>query len=365
MDPETKAIAPGTPVTLHRVDGKPLGIASFNPHALIAARRFTRDATTPIDVTFFAGRLHRALKLRDQLYNSPHYRLIHADADGLPGVIIDRYGDALVVQLNTAGAEFLRQPLLDALDEVLSPSVVVLQGDSRARELEGLGSVSEVARGQLDGPIAGQEGHVEFFADLRDGQKTGWFYDQRDNRAYLARLASGARMLDLYCYGGGFGLQAAAAGAAEVIGIDTSSAALDLATQAATKNGTAEICTWQRGEAFQQLEEYAAAKERFGVVVADPPAFVKNRKSLGSGLKGYRKLARLAASVVSPGGFLMLCSCSYHVDTPAFAEECARGISSADRTARCIRSGGAGADHPVHPHLPESSYLKSLLYQLD
>lgn len=365
MDAATKALPPGSPVTLHRVDGKPLGIASFNPHALIAVRRMSDDSTTTIDQSFFAGRLRRALALREKLYASPHYRLVHADADGLPGIIVDRYGDALAVQLNTAGADALLDPLLAALDEVLSPRIIVLQGDEHARAAEGLPPKFDVVKGELAGPVEGQEGEIAFFADLQAGQKTGWFYDQRDNRGYLARLATGGRMLDVYCYGGGFALQAARAGATSVTGVDSSQPALDLAAASAERNELSNKCTWIRSESFKQLEAFAAEKEKFDLVVADPPAFAKNRKSLSTGLRGYRKLARLAAGVVAPGGFLMLCSCSYHVDSAAFAAECARGIAAADRTGRCIRVGGAGADHPAHPHLGESTYLKSMLFQLD
>lgn len=365
IDADAKAVPPGTVVTLHRVDGKRLGVASFNPHALICARLYDLDYKLEIDREFFISRLWRALNMREKFYDAPFYRLAHADADGLPGIVIDRLGDTVVCQLNTAGADLMTEPLLEALDEVIKPACVILRGDRRSRQQEGLEPFQRIAKGTATGPVEGLEDKLRFLADVQDGQKTGWFFDQRDNRLFLAGLVEDANVLDVFCYEGGFALQAALAGARRTMGIDSSQAALDLAAENAKLNGLEEKCSWRRFEAFAALEEYASADRTFDVVVADPPAFAKSKGNLKAGLRGYRKLARMAAAVVKPGGFLMLCSCSHHVDPAAFAAENAAGLNAAGRTGRILRSAGAGPDHPVHPNLPESAYLKSILYQLD
>jgi 23S rRNA (cytosine1962-C5)-methyltransferase len=366
MDPEIKALPPGTVTMLHRVDGKPLGIGSFNPHALIAFRLFSPDpAITEIDRAFLAGRLAAAQALRERLFDAPYYRLVHGDADGLPGLVIDRYGDVLAVQTATAGMESLINPLLDALDSVIAPQAVVLSNDGAFRQIEKLDAYVRVAKGTVDGPLELREGSVRFLADLIGGQKTGWFFDQRDNRAAFAGLARGGRLLDVYCHGGGFAIAAAVAGGGTALGIDRSEPALELARQAADLNGVSEHCTFLRGDGFGELERLGAAGERFDMVAADPPAFVKTKKDLGPGLKAYEKLARLTAALVAPGGILFLASCSHNVSTERFGEAVAAGLRRAGRTGRIIRSGTAGPDHPVHPHLPESSYLKTLFLALD
>jgi len=365
MSAEALALEPGAPAVLNRVDGKALGVGTFNPHTLIAFRLFSTETSTVLDATFMRARLRRALALRVRLFTEPFYRLVHAEADGLPGLVADRFGDALAVQVTTAGMERLLPDVLAAAADVLAPGAVVLRNNSSARRTEELDSYVRLASGDLDGAVEVDEGSLKLFADLMDGQKTGWFFDQRDNRAFMAELAGGARMLDVYCHSGGFAIAGALAGASAVVAIDSSEAALELARRAAAKNGVEGRCVFERGQAFAALECLGQAGKRFGVVVADPPAFVKSRGELKSGLKGYRKLARLAARLVEPGGFLFLASCSHNVDAGAFAQEVGRGMASAGRAGRIIRSAGAGADHPVHPHLPESAYLKTLVLQLD
>jgi 23S rRNA (cytosine1962-C5)-methyltransferase len=365
MDAAAKALPPGTLVTLRKAGGEPMGVASFNAHTLVAARILDRDAQRPIDRAFFAARLESALTLRRRLYAEPYYRLVHAEADGLPGIVADRFGDVLVAQLNTAGMARLEAEWLAACDAVLAPRAILLRNDSPARALEGLEPELRVAQGAIDGPIELVENGARFLADPREGQKTGWFFDQRDNRRFVAGLSRGARVLDLYCYAGGFAIAAAQAGADQVLALDRSEAALALAARSAELNGVGERCRFQRADAFGELSRLGAQGERFDVVIADPPAFVKSKKDLGPGLRGYRKLARLAATLVAPGGLLFIASCSHNVEPPDFAEAVRRGLEDAGRSGRILRSAGAAPDHPVHPWLPESAYLKAQALVLD
>ncbi len=287
MDAAAKALPAGSLVTLHRVDGKPFGVGSFNPGCLIAFRLFTAEAHEAVDAAFVARRLERALTLRERLFDAPYYRLVHGEADGLPGLVVDRFGDALCVQTASAGAEALLPAILAALDAVLAPACVMLRNDGPFRRLEGLEEYSRLAKGRLDGPGEVREGGLMFYADLAAGQKTGWYFDQRPNRAFAAALVGpGDRMLDVYCHSGAFAVAAAAAGAGEALGIDSSEPALALARRAAAANRVGERCAFRRGDAFEEMERLAAAGERFQLVAADPPAFVRSRRELKSGLKG-------------------------------------------------------------------------------
>ncbi len=365
MNPETKAITPGSPVILRAAGGDALGVGTFNPHSLIAARLFSRDGEARIDQALIEDRLAAALALRTRLYAGvPHYRLVHAEADGLPGLIVDRYGDIVVAQLNTAGWEALTDALVAALDSVLAPSAILLKNDSPTRAFEGLPLETKIAKGEIAGPLDVMENGARFICDPAGGQKTGWFFDQRDNRAMVAHFAQGARMLDAYTYAGGFGVLAAVEGAAEVILIDSSAHALELAKQAASLNQVDSRVETRKADVFDELDRLASKGERFDVVVADPPAFVKSRKDIKAGAQGYRKLARQAATLVAPGGLLFIASCSHLMSPPDFAEQVRRGLHDAKREARILRSSGAGMDHPVHPGLPETAYLKGLFLQV-
>ncbi|WP_207460375.1 class I SAM-dependent rRNA methyltransferase [Azospirillum sp. SYSU D00513] len=365
MDAAAKALPAGSPVRLLEPSGKPVGIFTFNPHTLVAARLLSTDPAAVIDGAFLERRLRAATELRDRLFGRPFYRLVHAEADGLPGLILDRFGDVVTVQANSAFIDQRMDLLLEALDRVLAPRAVILRNDSNQRGLEGLAEENRLAKGELDGPIRLEENGSVFFADPLGGQKTGWFYDQRDNRAFIAGLAKGARVIDFYSYNGGFAVQCALAGAESVVAVDRSQAALDNAARAAEANGVAARFEARRADAFEEMERLGAAEERFGVVIADPPAFVKSKKDLAAGSRAYRKMTRLAARITAPGGYLLCASCSHNVDPPAFAEQVARGLTDAGRTGRILRSAGAAPDHPVHPHLPESAYLKAIVMQLD
>ncbi|HSS12504.1 MAG TPA: class I SAM-dependent rRNA methyltransferase, partial [Rhizomicrobium sp.] len=292
----------------------------------------------------------------------PFYRLLHAEGDGVPGLVIDRFGDTLTVQIGTAGMEKQLDNILRALDSVLAPMTVILRADAPSRALEGLDSYVKTVKGEGH-RIAVEENGARYIADLREGQKTGWYFDQRDNRAFIAPLAKGKSVLDAYSYTGGFGILAAKAGAREVVCLDSSAPALALAEESARANGV--TITPVKADVFEELERLIAAGERFDIVLADPPPFVKSKKDLEPGAKAYRKLARLAAGVTAPGGLLMLASCSHNIPTDRFAAECAQGLLRTGRRAALIRQSGAGPDHPVHPLLPESAYLKAVAYTLD
>ena len=372
MDAAAKALPAGALVTVHRAPAaaggpaeRPLGVAMFNPRPLLAARLLDRDAARPIGRRFFIRHLERALRLRERLCRDPYYRLVHAEADGLPGLVVDRFGAVLAVQANAAGMDRLEPVWLDALQAVLAPSAIVLRNDSAARTLEGMASETRVALGEVAGPVEIEENGATFAVDVLAGQKTGWFYDQRDNRGFIAGLADGARVLDLYCYSGGFAVTAARHGAEAVLGIDRSESALALAAAAARRNEVAERCTFRRAEVFAEAAALAAAGERFDIVVADPPPFARSTREAPAALRGYRKLARLAAQLTAPGGFLFLASCSHNVAVEDFAEALRRGIADAGRTGRIVRQAGAAPDHPVHPSLPESAYLKAFTLALD
>lgn len=362
MDEAAKSIAPGAVVNVRGEDGRAFGTGYFNPKSLIAIRLWSDDCDLVIDRDFFAARLKRALALRQAIYDKPFYRLVHAEGDALPGLVIDRFDDTLSVQIGTAGMERQTETLLQALEVVVKPKTVILRNDAPSRALEGLDSQVKTVKGE-GRRIAVEENGARYFADLAEGQKTGWYYDQRDNRAFIAGLAKGKTVLDAYSYSGGFGILAAKAGAKEVVCLDSSAPALAIAEESARANGVTIQAV--KADVFEELERLKAAGERFDIVVTDPPPFVKSKKDLEPGAKAYRKLARLAADVTAPGGVMMIASCSHNIPPERFAQECAQGLLRAHRQAAMIRQAGAGPDHPVHPLLPESAYLKAIAYALD
>ena len=362
MSAEAKSLPPGSLVHVLGDDGHSFGTGYFNLRSLIAVRLLAAAEGTEIDAAFFAGRFKHALGIRNTLFERPYYRLSNAEGDLLPGLVVDRFDDICVVQVTTAGMELLLPEVIAALEIVLAPSVIVLRNDAPARTFEGLESVVRSVKGEAR-RITVEENDVQYFADLGGGQKTGWYYDQRDNRAFVARLAKGKSTLDAFCYSGGFALAAAKQGAKEVVGLDSSAPALGLAEESAAANRLA--AKFVKSDVMEELVRLADAKETFDLVVADPPPFVPSRKDLESGARAYRKLARLAASVTAANGFLFMASCSHNISAERFSLECAAGIARAGRKASLIRQAGAGPDHPIHPMLPENSYLKALVYALD
>lgn len=363
-DRRTRGMSAGEIAVLEDAERNPMGLVAVTPDSRIIGRMLDRDLTARIDDDWIAARLTQALDLRTRLFDAPFYRLIHAEADGMPGVVIDRFGDAAVVQPNAAWADRRIDMIADALTRVAGVTNVVMNGSGRARALEGLPETVEVIRGAVDAPIAVPMNGATYMADLTGGQKTGLFYDQRPNHAFAARLAGNARVLDVFSHVGGFALAALAGGATSALSVDSSAPALALATDGATRMGAADRFQTRRGDAFDTLEALAQENARFDLVVCDPPAFAPSKQALEAGLRAYERIARMAAPLVAPGGYLVLCSCSHAADLTKFRTACVRGIGRAGRNAQLIHTGYAGADHPLMPQLAESGYLKSLFFRL-
>jgi 23S rRNA (cytosine1962-C5)-methyltransferase len=364
-DRRTQGLAPGTLAVLEDGERRVLGLVTVNTNSKIIARMLDRDPAAVIDQAWFAARLDRALALRARLYDQPYYRLVHAEADGLPGVVIDRFGDVAVIQPNAAWAESHLEALTDALVAVTGVSAVIKNATGRSRGLEGLGEETATLRGAVTGPVPVPMNGATYMADLIGGQKTGLFFDQRPNHAFAASLAKGARVLDMFTHVGGFALAALAGGATDALAVDASAPALALAGQGAATSGLADRLTTRQGDAFAVLEALGAEGATFDLVICDPPAFAPAKPALEAGLRAYERLARLAAPLVTPGGYLVLCSCSHAADLSAFRNASARGIGRGGRRAQLIHTGGAGPDHPMLPQLAESGYLKALFFRLD
>lgn len=366
LDRRTRALSPGSFALLEDAERRPLGLVTVNPASKIVARMMDGDAGARIDGDWLRARIGRALAMRQRLYDAPFYRLVHAEADGLPGLVIDRFGTVAVMQPNAAWADLMADQIADALADIAGVETVILNGQGRARALEGLDERIETIRGPaVSGPLPVQMNGATYLADLMAGQKTGLFYDQRPNHAFAQLLAKGALVLDMFSHVGGFGLAALAAGAEHATCVDGSAAALELAAQGAQSMGAGARLALMRADAFDALETMAAEGRRFDLVICDPPAFAPSKQALEAGLRAYERVAKLAAPLVAAGGYLGLCSCSHAVDLSAFRNACARGIGRGGRRGVQIHCGQAGPDHPILPQLAETGYLKALFFRLD
>lgn len=356
-----KGFAPGDPVTVLAQGGQPLGSGYVNPHSLICARLISYQRDVVLDRRLLAARLGAALALREALYDRPCYRLVHGEGDGLPGLVVDRYDDVLVAQIGTAGMERLRDELIAALVELLAPRAILLRNDSPLRDLEGLDRAVETAHGSLPERLAVDEGGLRFEVAASGGQKTGWFFDQRPNRDRLLRYAPGKRVLDLFSYVGAWGLRAAAAGASEVLCVDSSAPALAQLAANATANGLDDRVATRRGDVFEVLRALREAGARYEVVVVDPPALIKRGKDHKAGLEAYRRLNRLALQVLAPGGVILTSSCSFHLARDELRGALERAARQVDVELQILEQGHQGPDHPVHPAIVETDYLKCLV----
>jgi 23S rRNA (cytosine1962-C5)-methyltransferase len=360
-------LAPGAEVALRSAEGKFVARGLFNPHSNIRVRLYSWAEDVALDHAFWAQRLDEAIALRHKLFGEftpdSACRLVYSEADQLSGLVIDRYGEWLVVQF-TALAMAQRQELwFDLLEERLKPKGLLIRTEKGIRDVEGLEIADGLIRGEAPPrPMFLSENGVRYGVDLSEGQKTGFFLDQRDNRQRLSTLTENARVLDMFCYSGGFGLSALVNGrATEVIGIDSSEGAVTLAKQNAQLNGVAERMHVTKEDGFKALERLAAEGQRFDVVVLDPPKLARRRESLEAALRGYFSLNRLAVDVLQPGGLLMTCSCSGVVTHQHFVETLANVGLDAGRHVQILEARGPSADHPASIHCLETDYLKCYL----
>ncbi len=355
------SFAPGDCVRVESAQGRPLGSAYVNPGALIAGRVYCQDATRPLDAELLHSRMRAALSLRQALFAAPYYRLVFGEGDQLPGLVVDRFGDILAVQIGTAGMERLRAEIITVLTELVAPAGILFKNDLPGRELEGLARAVEVAAGQVPDEVVIEENGCRFVVPLAGGQKTGWFYDMRGTRALAASLAGGRRVLDVFSYAGGLGVACARAGAASARCLDSSQTALHCAARSAELSGVADRVLTLCVDALAGLKDLRANGQRFGLVSVDPPAFVKRRKDMEKGLAAYRTVNRLALELTEDGGFFVSCSCSQHVAAADLRKVLCGAARDAGVRLQILTSCHQAPDHPIHPSMPETEYLKGFL----
>ncbi len=354
--------APGGIVDVVDFSGAFIGRGYLNPRSLIAVRLLTRRRES-IDQGFFEGRIKRARELRSALGFGSSFRAVYSEGDELPGLIVDKYDDTLVVQSLTAGIDRLLDVILEAIRAVYDPKIVVLRNDVAVRELEGLAQEKKILFGAATGVVTFEESGIRYQVDVLEGQKTGFFFDQRENRLALRSLVQGRRTLDCFCYVGAWSLSAAKFGAAEVIGIDSSEKAVKSAGENAALNGLA--ASFRSGDVFEELRGFEKRKERFGCIILDPPAFVKSRAKVREALKGYKEINLRALRLLAPGGILVTCSCSHHIDEGLFREMLIDASFAAGRQARLLEMRSQARDHPMLLAAPETRYLKCAVLAVD
>lgn len=359
-----KQFAAGEQVVVETANGKALGIAYVNPNTLICARLISRSVKQTMDQSLLVHRLKVALSLREACFDQPCYRLVFGDSDGLSGLVIDRYYDIFVVQISTAGMEALKDEILAALLKVFKPQGVLFRNDGKMRDMEGLESYVETVYGEVPEMAPLMENGVPLVAPVMAGQKTGWFYDHRLNRARMQQHVAGKKVLDLFSYVGGWGVQALAAGADHVTCLDASEFALDVAEENARINEAADRFTTMQGDAFDGCKMLLEEGEKFDVVILDPPAFIQKRKDIRNGEQAYRRMNQLAMRLVAKNGILVSASCSMHLQRDRLVDMIRSESRALDRQAQIFDQGHQGGDHPVHPAIPETDYLKSYFVRL-
>lgn len=355
-----KAFSVGETVVIENAAGKAVGTGYVNPNTLICARLVSRDAKYMLDKSLLVHRTKVALSLRERLFDKPFYRLIFGDSDNLPGLVVDRFGDVLVVQISTAGMELVKDQVVEALVQVLKPTGILLKNDGTSRKLENLPEYIEIAHGEVADEVELEENGVRFLAPVMKGQKTGWFYDHRLNRDRLRHYVKGKRVLDVFSYIGGWGVQCAAFGAEEVICIDASEKAVDLVHRNAELNGLQDKVGTMQGDAFEALKQLKAEGEQFDVIIVDPPAFIKRRKDVKAGELAYRRINEMAMRLLSKDGILVACSCSMHLQRDSMMDALRAGSRHIERTLQVIEQGHQGPDHPILPAIPETEYIKAM-----
>lgn len=354
-----KPFEAGQQVLVNNHRGKCLGVAILNPNTLICGRLVSRDAKYVLNKSLLVHRLKQALALREMNFAEPFYRLVFGDADLLPGLVVDRFGDYLVVQISTAGMEAVKDDIIAALDQCLSPTAILFRNDHSSRSLEGLPEYVDTALGDIPEAVELVENGTRFLAPVASGQKTGWFYDHRVNRAQLQQNVAGKRVLDVFSYVGGWGVQAAKAGASDVVCVDASEQALAWVAENAELNGVTDRVQIFHGKAIQALKQLQESGEKFDVVVLDPPAFIKRRKDQKSGESAYRHINELGMRLLGRDGLLVSASCSMHLGKDTLTDILRGAGRHFERHVQLIAQGGQGPDHPVHPAIPETDYLKA------
>lgn len=355
-----KELEPGQPVEILNGKKKWMGSGYMNPHSLICARIVSRDRKHPFSSSLLVHRLKVALSLRERLYSKPYYRLVFGESDGLPGLVIDRFGDYLVIQMTTAGMELMKQEVIAAVMKVFRPTGIYLRNDVAIRAMEKLDLYTEDVLGNWPESLEMEEFSARFQLPSLGGQKTGWFYDQAFNRQRMTQYVKGLRVLDVCSYIGAWGIQAAVNGASEVFCVDASEKALDAVEQNAVLNGVESKVATVHGDAFDALRELRAAGEHFDVVLLDPPAFIKRKKDQKAGELAYRRLNQLAIPLLSKDGLLITSSCSHHLAEDRLLQVVQKAARHTDRSVQLLERGFQAPDHPVHPAMPETAYLKSL-----
>ena len=350
------AFEPGELALVRDAFGKPVGTAYVNPGALICARVLSSDPKAEINVDWWTARIRRAVALRESIYGTPHYRAVYGESDGCPGLVVDRYGDVLVAQMNTAGIVRMREPVIEALQRVTGAKGILIRSAGSVRQIEGIDEFDEPL-GEVPDVAEVREDNASFAAPLRKGQKTGYFFDQRDNRARLSRYVRGKRVLDMYSYIGAWGVRASLYGATDVTCADSSGLALEYARENAARNGV-RVET-EEGDALEILAQYASDGRKFGVVIVDPPALIKRRKDANAGQALYERLNRLALHVLDRDGMLISCSCSHHLEPGMLQRAILGAAKDAGRRAQILERHAHAPDHPIHPAMPETEYLKA------
>ena len=355
-----KALTPGGEVVVEDSRGKPLGRAYANPHSLICARLFARDPNQSLDQAFLEKQIAQAVNLREALFEGGCYRAVFGDGDGLSGLVIDRFNDTFVIQSGTAGMDAVLDDIAAALDHLYKPKNIVVKSESAVREQEGLGSMVQALKGELPAEVLLSENGVDYYAPLEEGQKTGWFYDHRAARRRILPLVAGARVLDVFSYCGAWGVLAAARGASSVTCVDSSARAMEFVQRNAELNGVADRVTTLAMEANAAMKELILQGQRFDVVIIDPPAFIKRKKDFKNGLTGYHAINELAMRLVEPGGVLISASCSMHLTRDQLMDVVRSSGRHIDRFVQVFATEGQAEDHPIHPAIPETEYLKSI-----
>jgi 23S rRNA (cytosine1962-C5)-methyltransferase len=357
-----EGVAPGELVDVQDSIGRFVGRGYINPHTLIAVRILTRKQEE-IDQEFFRKRISAARAMRMALGFGDSFRAVFSEGDGLPGLIVDKYADTLVLQSSTAGMDRLLQEILPALQEEYSPKAIVLRNDIASREIEGLAQETRVIFGEVSSAVQIEESGIRYTVDVLEGQKTGFFFDQRENRLAIKDYVQGKRTLDCFCYVGAWSLSAARFGASEVTGLDSSERAIALASQNAVLNGLS--AQFKKADVFDELRALEKQKERFGCIILDPPAFVKSRAKVREALKGYKEINLRAMQLLEPHGILVTCSCSHHIDQDLFREMLLDAAYSAHRQARILEMRSQARDHPVLLAARETQYLKCAILLVD